>query len=326
MMYLEVTLQVVLLVILAAIFSGLNISLMSLDTADLRRKAKLGNADAKRVLPLRQHAYLSLAAILFTNVAVISVSSLLIDSYFNGWIAAIATTILIVIFGELVPQALFVKKALRFSAFFAPLIRLVIFVTYPLSKPLAIILNKIIGRENKGLRSRAELGLLINEYKLSAANVLDDDEVEIVQSTLKLSTKTVRDILRSIDEVFWLCESATIDAGTVDDIKRHGYSRIPVFDKDLTQCFGVLLMKDMVDINFGANPIEVTKFKVHPTETIGVRTALDTTFRKFASIHSHMVPVLERGKIVGVITVEDLIEEILGHEIIDETDYAHNRA
>jgi metal transporter CNNM len=94
-----------LLISLSAVCSGLNLALMSLDVADLKRKAKLGNKAAKRVLPLRRNGHLSLASILLTNVAVVSATSLVLEHEFNGLIAGVASTILIVIFGEVLPQA-----------------------------------------------------------------------------------------------------------------------------------------------------------------------------------------------------------------------------
>lgn len=325
MMYATIVLQVMLLVAMAAICSGLNISLMSLEVSDLRRKAKLGNTMAKRVLPLRKNAYLSLAAILFANVAIVSASSLLLESYFNGWIAGITTTILMVVFGELLPQAIFVRRALRFCAFFAPVIRLMIFITYPVSKSLALLLDRIVGHASRQVHSRAELGLLISEHKIADASELDDDEVEIIQSALQLSEKSVKSIMRPMRDVYWLQNDTILDAKVVDQITSRGYSRVPVFDRKLTQCFGVLLMKDMVDIDFDTNPIPITHFPLHRTRVVGSRTALDTMFRKFATIRSHLVPIEQNDKIIGIITAEDLIEEIIGHEIADETDYAHHR-
>ena len=312
----------VILVGLAAIFSGLNISLMSLQVSDLTRKARLGNPDARRVLPLRKNAYLSLASILFANVAVVSASTLVLESAFNGLIAAVATTILMVIFGELLPQAVFVRSALRFCAFFSPMIYLVTILTYPLSKPLAILLNRIIGHHDGGLHTRAELGMLIAEHHRTTKSELDDDEVEIIQSALLMSEKQVGEIMRPIKDVYWLSNTTILNAETVDDIKKHSYSRIPVFDKELTRCYGVLLMKDMVDVDFDNNPQAITGFHLHKTETIGRRTALDTMLRKFFRILSHLVPIEKDGRIVGVLTVEDLLEEIIGHEIADETDHA----
>lgn len=325
MLYITIFLQVFGLVLMAAICSGLNISLMSLEVADLRRKAKLGNVMAKRVLPLRKNAYLSLAAILFANVAIVSASSLLLESHFNGWIAGIVTTLLMVIFGELLPQAIFVRSALRFCAFFAPVIRIMIFITYPVSKPLALLLDRMVGHAGRQVHSRAELGLLISEHKIADASELDEDEVEIIQSALQLSEKSVRTIMRPIKEVYWLQHDAILNAKVVDEITSRGYSRVPVFDRKLTQCYGVLLMKDMVDIDFDANPVPVTHFPLHHTRPVGSRTALDTMFRKFATIHSHLVPIEQNGSIIGIITAEDLIEEIIGHEIADETDHAHHR-
>lgn len=325
MEYLNVFIEVAILVVFAGVFSGLNISLMSLSVIDLKRKARLGNGMAKRVLPLRQNSHLSLASILFANVGVVSASSLLLEHHFNGWIAGIATTILMVVFGEVLPQAIFVKSALRFTSFFAPLIKLVTFLTYPLSKPLQLALDKIIGEETRVLHSRQELGLIIGEHQTSDTSELDEDEVEIIKSALQLSEKTVGEIMQPIKEVFWLPIDATLDTKTVDDITAHGYSRIPILSRDKTDCFGVLLMKDMVDIDFDDNPVAITSFKLHRTRAVGSRTALDTMFRRFISLHSHLVPVEKDDVIVGIVTIEDLIEEILGHEIADETDHAHHR-
>lgn len=315
----------IVLVGLAAIFSGLNISLMSLSISDLSRKARLGNKDAKKVLPLRKNAYLSLASILFGNVAVVSASTLTLEGTFNGLVAGIATTILMVVFGELLPQAIFVNSALRFCAFFAPFIRFMTIITYPLSKPLALILNKLIGEQDRILHTRAELGMLISEHKIANESELDEDEVEIIQSALLLSEKTVKDILQPIKSVYWLDENATLDAKTVDQITGNGFSRVPIFNKSLTECRGVLLMKDMVDIAFDDNPVPVTSFPLHKTRLIGSKTALDTMFRKLTTIRSHLIPIEKDGKIIGIITVEDLIEEIIGHEIADETDHLLNR-
>jgi metal transporter CNNM len=325
MQYVMISLEVLLLVLLAAIFSGLNISLMSLSVSDLRRKAKLGNLRAKRVLPLRKNAHLSLAAILFANVAVVSTSSLLLEHHFNGLIAGIATTLLMVVFGEVLPQAIFVKSALRYVSFFAPLIQLVTILTFPVSWPLARLLDRLIGKEGQRLHTRAELGLLISEHKIADESELDEGEVEIIQSALQLSEKTVKDIMQPIKQVYWLAHDAVLDERTVDDITAHGYSRIPIFDRKLTQCYGVLLMKDMVDIDFDEQPVRVTDFRLHRTRLVGSRTALDTMFHKFRVIKSHLIPIEQNDKIIGIVTAEDLIEETLGHEIADETDHSLKR-
>src|SRR5688572_29042745 len=107
-------LGVLLLVGFAAICSGLNVAFMSLQIGDLKRKAKLGNGYAKRLLPLRKNAHLTLAAILLANVAAASATPLVLDTGVNGIVAGIMSTLLLVTFAEILPQAMFARRALEF--------------------------------------------------------------------------------------------------------------------------------------------------------------------------------------------------------------------
>lgn len=311
---------VFILVVLSAICSGLNVGLMSLDYADLRRKAKLGNVQARRVFPMRRNKHLSLAAILLTNVAVISATSLVLDARFNGLVAEIAATLLIVIFGEVLPQALFVRNALAFCARLAPLLRVMIICTYPISKLLQLLLDRLFGSEMPHLQSRQELGLLIGEHLRDESSELDEDEVEIMRGALTLSEKRVRDIMTDIRNVYWLTMNVKIDARKIDEIKAKAWSRIPVFNRQLTTCYGVLLMKDLVDINFDEGDFRVDDLPLYPCQVVGSKTALDTTFRIFINGNTHLLPVERDDRIVGIVTIEDLLEEIVGHEIEDEID------
>lgn len=319
-----VFLIVVVLVTTSALCSGLNVALMSLGLADLRRKSKLGNHAAKKVLPLRRNSNLSLASILLTNVAVISANSLVLESRYNGWIAGIVSTLLIVLFGEIFPQAIFTRHALNFTAHFSPFLRGIIWLTYPVAKPLQLLLDKLLGTEPAHLQSRRELGILIGEH-LTSASELDEDEVEIMQGALSLSEKRVRDIMTKIRNVYWLTPGTLINAEKIDEIKAKGYSRVPIFDSKLTRCYGILLMKDLVDIDFDDNPPTIEDLSLYPAQIIGSMTALDTMFRKFIGAGTHLLPIERDDEIVGIVTIEDLLEEIVGHEIEDETDRAKNR-
>lgn len=323
---------VILLIVFSAICSGLNISLMSLGVADLKRQAKLGNIAAMRVLPLRINSNLSLASIILSNVAVISAISLVIDHFISGqsqiWSGVIAgslSTILIVLFGEIFPQALFSRNALKFTSAFSDLLRIMIIATYPVSKPLQLLLDRLFGDEATRLHSRRELGILIGEHFDNNQSELDEDEVEIMQGALALSEKTVREITTKISQVYWIKPDTLIDDKKIDEIKQVGRSRIPVFNQNLTRCYGVLLMKDLVDLDFDKNPQSVSQLSLHPTKVIGSKTALDTLFRKFILSGTHLLPVERDGRIIGIVTIEDLLEEIVGHEIVDETDHRTKR-
>jgi CBS domain containing-hemolysin-like protein len=318
--FIIVFIEVTLLVLASAICSGLNIAVMSIDTDDLKRKAKLGNRQAMRVLPLKRNTHLTLASILLANVAAVSATSLVLEHYFGSVLSGVISTLLIVILGEVIPQALFAKKPLMWASYFAPLLRLIIVITYVISKPLELLLNKIIGRKPTELQSRHELGMMITEHLGQTGSELDDDEVEIIRGALQLSEKKVRDIMTPIKRVYWLTPDTRITESRLDEIKASGLSRIPIFNRSLTKCYGLLLTKEMIDIDFDETIYRVDDLVIHQVVPVGSRTALDTMFRIFIGAGTHLIPVERDDNIIGILTIEDLIEEIIGHEIEDETD------
>jgi len=313
--------EIGLLVAFSALCSGLNVALLSLDLADLQRKAKLNNRDARKVLPLRKNTHLTLAAILLINVAAVSATSLVMETHLYGLLAGALSTLLIVIFGEILPQALFSRRALYYCARFSGLLKFAIVLTYPVSKPLQLLLDSLFGQaERPGLQTRRELGIMMSEHLTDSSSELDDDEVEIMRGALQLSEKRVRDIMTPLRNVYWMTPSDLIDAAKIDDIKEHGWSRIPIMNKQRTVCFGLLLMKDLVDIDFDHEAVAIHELPLYPVQLVGSMTALDTLFRKFISGGAHLIPVEKDDRIVGIVTIEDLLEEIVGHEIEDETD------
>lgn len=316
---------IALLIVSAAICSGLNIALMSLDLDTLKRKAKLGNRAAIRVLPLRKRTHLTLASILLTNVAVVSATSLVLEQHLNGFVAGAVGTLLIVVLGEVLPQAIFAKNPLAWTNRFAGVLLAMTIVAYPIAKPIQLLLNRLVGHAPSRLQSRHELGLMITEYLGPSAHELDEDEVEIIRGALQLSEKRVQAILTPIEKTFWLAPDAELTPRRLREIKAKGYSRIPVFNKELTACAGVLLMKDLVNIDFKVKTYRVGDLPLHEVDMVGSRTALDTMFRKFTNTHTHLIPIEKDDHIIGVATIEDLIEEILGHEIKDETDHRKHR-
>lgn len=309
----------IILIFISAICSGLNVALMSLDLQDLKRRAKLGDKHALQALSVRKQTHLSLASILLANVAVISATSLLLSDFLNGFIAGIVSTLLIVVFGEILPQAFAVKHSLRAIALFAPFLKLVIFVSYPVSKPLEKLLDRLVGGEDRRLHTRHELGLIISDH-FGDQSEIDDDEVEIVRNALQLSEKRVGSIMTPIDKVYYITDDEIVDAKKIDEIKLRNFSRIPIINRDRTVCKRFIVLKDLVDIDFDSRSYTLDQIKTHKTKTVGSMTALDTMFRKFIAAKTHLMVVEKQNKIVGIVTVEDLLEEIIGHEIEDESD------
>jgi metal transporter CNNM len=141
-----------------------------------------------------------------------------------------------------------------------------------------------------------------------------------MRGALQLSEKRVRDIMTDIRHTYWLAPDDVVDDDKIDELKAQGFSRIPIFNRELTKCYGLLLMKDLVDVDFNGHSHKISDMKLHKTQVVGSMTALDTMFRKFISARSHLIPIEKDDQIAGIVTIEDLLEEIIGHEIEDETD------
>jgi metal transporter CNNM len=313
------------LILLSAICSGLNVALLSLKLSDVKRKAQLGNKHAKRALPIRKKVHFYLSGILLANVAFASGASILLGSQLNGLYAVFLSTILLVIFAEIMPQAIAVNRALTAISIFSRPIRYVSLAAYPITRPLQLLLDRIVGKSNEKLHSRRELSLLISDHHGDLDSELDNDEVEIVQNALQLSEKRVHEIMTPIDKVYHLTVGDVIDGAKIDEMTEKNWSRIPIFNQEKTHCNNFILLKDLVDIDFDEDPRNLHEVTNHKAKAVGSMTALDTMFRKFIAAKSHMMVVTKDKKIVGIVTIEDLIEEIIGHEIVDETDVAKSR-
>ncbi len=318
-------LPALLLLALSAFCSGLNVALLTLDLGTLQRKAQLGDTRAVKVLPLRRNVHLTLASILLTNVAVATSLPLVLNTSLSGISAGIISTLALVMFGEILPQAYFARHALSLYVRFYTPVRAMVIITYPLSKPMQLFLDRVVGKHGIVLHTRHELGVLVSEHLGADSSELDEDEIEIIRGALKLSEKHVKDIMTPIKKVYWLAHDTVIDAHKIDAIKSAGRSRIPIFNVQKTRCYGVVLMKDMVDIDFDNSPLPVRQLPVYVSKNVGAMTALDTLFRKFIAAQSHLLPVERDGQIVGIVTIEDLLEEIIGHEIRDESDRSNDR-
>jgi len=161
------------LLALSALFSGLTLGLMSLGPHELKRKMALGDMRAKKIYAVRRRGNLLLVTLLVGNVACISTMSIFLDSISSGLVAALATTALITIFGEILPQAVFSRYALRLGASTAWLVQGIMFVLYPVAAPLAWVLDKSLGDELPTMYSRKELVGILQEH---GGNILKTDE------------------------------------------------------------------------------------------------------------------------------------------------------
>ena len=316
---------VVLLVLLSAAFSGLTLGFFSLNLTSLERKIKLGNKEAEKVYPIRKNGNLLLCTLLLGNVAVNSTMAIFLGNIATGVVAGFVSTGLIVVFGEIIPQAVFSRHALSLGAKTVWLVRIFIFIFYPVAFPLSWMLNKALGEELATIWDKKEIGEIIKHHEDAESSAIDADEERILLGALHFSDMMAKMTATPRPVVFTLQYDQVIDQKLVQVIKEKGFSRIPVFDEGSTEKIaGYLLVKDLLGIDLTAG-YTVGGFMRKEVLLVAESVKLDDLLNRFLTKKIHLACIYdEYGSFTGVVTLEDIMEEILNEDIIDEADKTHD--
>lgn len=247
-------LQIVCLTILlclSGLFSGLNLGLMALDKTELKIIEKCGSPNEKKyarvIVPLRKRGNFLLCTLLLGNVLVNNTLTILMDDLSNGLIAVIMSTIAIVIFGEIIPQAICSRHGLAIGARTRWITLFFMIVTFPLSFPISLLLDKVLGEEIGQVYNKEKLQELIR--MTADSKVIQNEEANIIAGALQLSNKKVDDVMTKIEDVYMLDINTVLDFDTMSEIMNHGYTRIPVFDGEKSHIVNLLNTKDLTLID-----------------------------------------------------------------------------
>lgn len=307
------------LVALSGLFSGLTLGLLSLDTQSLRRRAKHGDTDAAKIYPIREKGNLLLTTLLLGNVAVNTTLSIYLTNLASGIWAGVIATALIVVFGEIVPQAVISRYAIWFGARTLWFTRLALLVCYPIAWPIAKLLDRALGSELPTTYSHSELMEIISEHEDSEHSAIDADEERILHGALQFSHRTVREVMTLAELVVQYDEHEKLTSQKLEEINKTGYSRLPIYSGKPGNIIGVLFVKDLI--------VEDQDISIRNTEaalerlflTVRGSAKLDVVLAWMLKNRQHMAIVKSRnGQFLGVITMEDIIEEIIQQEIEDE--------
>ncbi|QHI39128.1 Magnesium and cobalt efflux protein CorC [Kordia antarctica] len=310
------------LVVLSGCFSGLTLGFFSLNVTALERKIKLGDKRAIKVYPIRKRGNLLLCTLLIGNVAVNSAAAIFLGEIASGLVAGVISTVLIVIFGEILPQAFFSRFALTLGAKTVWLVKIFIFIMYPLAYPLSLVLDKLLGEELQTIWSKREIKEIIKHHENNEASDIDEDEERIMIGALSFSEVLVKKIMTPKPVLFKLEKTQVLDKTTLIEIRNKGFTRIPIYEIGEDNLVGVLYSKDLIGL-FEENKT-VADF-ISKTKPIFAKDTmrLDTLMNRFIDKKVHIAFVHdEYSTFIGIVTLEDIIEEILKVEIVDEVDFA----
>ncbi|XP_078589014.1 metal transporter CNNM4-like isoform X12 [Branchiostoma floridae x Branchiostoma japonicum] len=330
---------IIILLSLSGLFSGLNLGLMALDPTELKIVQNVGNENereyARKIAPLRAHGNLLLCTLLLGNVLVNNTLTILLDDLSSGLIAVIGATAGIVIFGEIVPQSVCSRHGLAVGARTIWITKFFMLLTLPVAYPISKVLDWVLGQEIGTVYSREKLlELMKMQHQFQE---IEKHEINIISGALELRQKTVTDIMTPSEQCFMLDIEAILDFDTMSEIMKQGFTRIPVYEGERDNITALLFVKDLAFVDpDDCTPLKtIIKFYNHQLTWTFADTTLDVMLEEFRKGHSHMAFVQRVNsegegdpfyEMIGVVTLEDVIEEIIKAEIVDETDiYIDNK-
>ncbi|KAJ3023556.1 hypothetical protein HKX48_002429 [Thoreauomyces humboldtii] len=316
---------IVILIILDGIVAGLILGLMSLDETDLRILKTSGTPSeqkaAAKIEPVRANGHLLLVTLLLANCIINEVLPILLSPISGGGLPAVViSTVAIVIFAEIIPQSVCSRYGLQIGAFFIWPVRVLIWIFFIVSWPIAKLLDYLLGAGHGMMYKKGQLKELLALHGTEHGGDLTHDEVTILQGTLNVHSKKVMEVMTPIQRVYMLPSNAKLDRAQMQEILKNGHSRIPIFSGTKTNIVGILLVKTLILLDpEAATPVElvrlITKFpRAAPS------TNLFDMLNTFQEGASHLATVYDNEELIGIITIEDVIEEIIQEEIVDETD------
>ncbi|KAI8877992.1 DUF21-domain-containing protein [Backusella circina FSU 941] len=315
---------IIALVLLGGVMAGLTIGLMGLDQTNLHVLIASGTKEeqenAKKVLALLERGrHWVLVTLLLSNVIINETLPIILDGISGGWQAIVLSTVLIVIFGEVIPQSICVRHGLAIGAKTSGLVLVLMYILYPLAYPTALLLDYFLGESHGTIYKKAGLKSLVSLHQTvhtSEAEALTADEVTIIGAVLDLKQKPVSLVMTPISDVFTLSTEDIMDEKLVHKILSAGYSRIPIYSpENKTNFVGMLLTKQLITYDpEDALPLKQLSLSALP-ET-GPDTSCLDILNFFQEGKSHMTLVSNHpggpGGALGVITLEDVIEELIG--------------
>lgn len=314
-----------LLVLLGGIFAGLTLGLMGQDEIYLQVIEQSGEGAEKthahKVLRLlKRGKHWVLVTLLLSNVITNETLPIVLDrSLGGGWPAVLSSTVLIVIFGEIIPQSVCVRYGLSIGAYLSPFVLGLMYLMYPVAYPTAMLLDYILGEDHGTVYKKAGLKTLVTLHKNlgpSPSERLNQDEVTIISAVLDLKDKPVGSIMTPIKDVFTMSSDTVLHERAMDRILSAGYSRIPIHAPGEPFNFvGMLLVKILITYD-PEDEKRVGEFPLATLPETREETSCLDIVNFFQEGKSHMVLVSdspgENHGALGVVTLEDVIEELIG--------------
>jgi putative hemolysin len=314
----------ILLLICSAWFSGMEIALFSLSSAKVKSLSMSNKTNAHVLQKILRNKHRLLALLLLgnnlVNVSAASLATVLAVQKFGSAGAGIATgvlTILLLLFGEMYPKAFFQLHAEKLALLFAPLVYFLQILLWPILAILEKMLKLLTGGKSAEVVSEREFRAF---SRLAVEKgVIDFEEHEMIMNVLSFDNKSAKEVMQPFYKIKVLNKEAAVDQ-VAYFMAKEGWSRYPLYNNNKDNIVGYVHVIDILRaLNSKKRDLSVDEYLQDIIE-VSPDTKIDKIFAKMRQKKIHMAVVKRKdGQTVGILTLEDLLEELVG-EIEDEKD------
>ena len=379
--------MVAVLTLFAGMMSGLTVGYLSVDQLTMELRENTGTPEEKKasevILPVLSNRHWLLCTLLLMNSFAMEALPVFLDRVFSRFTAVVISVTLLLIFGEVIPQALCTgPRQVQIAAMAAPMTRFLMIISWPITYWLGKCLDIILGEQGKTRYQNQDLKCLVEMHTNEALRKIAEEEeknpyipktdipkpsenmglgqleANLMISALEIKEKKAVEIMINFNEIYSIKYEEPIDKKKVVEILDKGFSRIPVFrNDDKTDLIGLLRIKQLIKVDFNQRKsLKELGIRLKPPLVIPPNMTLINLLRQFRSGKSHMAFITEQVellqakfgltrnnsvainmlynetfadtkniKILGLVTLEDVIEQIFNLEIMDEEDYERSK-
>ncbi|KAM7254030.1 hypothetical protein ACFE04_031712 [Oxalis oulophora] len=362
------------------------------------RKSVSAGIELAAILPVVHKQHQLLVTLLLCNACAMEALPIYLDKIFHPFVAVLLSVTFVLVFGEVIPQAVCTRYGLAVGANFVWLVRILMVICYPIAYPIGKVLDAVLGHSDALFR-RAQLKVLVSIHGQEAGKggELSHDETTIISGALDLTEKTAEEAMTPIESTFSLDVNSKLDWEAVGKILARGHSRVPVYSGNPKNIIGLLLVKTLLTVR-AETETPVSAVSIRRMPRVPADMPLYDILNEFQKGSSHMAAVvkikernkklqpdnegakfeekevlngksqltipllikeddeldfvavdvekgqklninkltplhnaainslsplpedMEDGEVIGIITLEDVFEELLQEEIVDETD------
>jgi CBS domain containing-hemolysin-like protein len=320
------------MVLFAAVFVATETALSRVSKATIDQLRKDGSKPAARLIKLLDDRAKYVNSIMFAHltlstIAIVLVTTVSLDIFVDNNLALVTSSAVMVLIGYIVlgvaPQTLGRQRADKIALSTVRLARMITVVFGPLSRIFILVGNAITpgqGFREGPFSTQAELRELVD--MAGADSVIEDDERQMIHSVFELGDTIAREVMVPRTEMVWIETHKTLRQAMSLGL-RSGYSRIPVVGEGIDDIVGVIYVKDIARRVFEHQESQTTERVsdlMRPAFMVPDSRSVDELLRDMQSARTHLaVLVDEYGGTAGLVTIEDVLEEIVG-EIADEHD------